>query len=171
MKNIWFGFWTGFDRIFSNPKEIHRVLIIIPLSILVSHALYIWQVLPIDYVFTTSDEVAIWLGCILSSFVLCWCFRSNEMSIDLFNRFMIVSALSGLFHRITFYAIELGDAYFVTLSILAFSLLGIWAVTGKNYREIKRLYIRPALHTISTVFIRHEKKDNIVAISDRAINE
>jgi hypothetical protein len=88
------------------------------------------------------------------------------MTIDLFNRFAIVSGLSGLFHRMIFYAIELGDPYFVTMSVISFIIFGLWAITGKNYRDFKDLYIRPALKFISKMFIRHEKKDNVHIIHD-----
>lgn len=173
MRNLWFDFWAGFDRIFSDPKEIHRVLVIIPLSMLVSHAIYVYASLVDNYVYTASDKVLIWLGSALSLFILCWCLRSNEMTIDLFNRFAIVSGLSGLFHRMIFYAIELGDPYFVTMAVISFLIFGLWAVTGKNYRDFKNTYIRPALKIISKIFIRNEKKANLYPINtrDSAINE
>ena len=166
IKDMWFNFWSGFDRVFNNPKKIHRVIVIAILATTISHVAYVFSLYPDDYIFTTSDKVSIWLGSMLSLFVLCWGFRANEMSIDLFNRFAIVSALCGLFHRMIFYAIELGDPYFVTISIICFIVFGIWAITGKNYSEVKNDYIRPALKFISRMFVRHEKKDNIHVISD-----
>jgi len=165
MKDIWFGFWSGFDRIFKNPSEIHRVLAIGLLSVSISHALYMYNLIE-NYLWVTSSYVSLWLGVAMGVFLVCWSFRSNEMSIDLFNRFIIVSGLFGLFHRMIFYSIELGDPYFVTMSIICFIVFGVWAVTGKNYAEIKTDYLRPGLKIISRMFFRHEKKDNIHVMPD-----
>ncbi len=165
MKNLWFAFWEEFDRIFNDPREIHRVVVIMLFAILMSHTAYMYFSIP-DIKWDTSAKLAATLGSAFSLFVLSWCFRSNEMSIDLFNRFIVVAGLSGLFHRMIFYAIELGDPYFVTMSVIAFIIFGIWAVTGKNYTEVKNDYIRPALKNIAKIFVRHEKKDNLHVIPD-----
>ena len=172
MKNLWFSFWAEFDRVFNNPREIHRVVVMMMLAIALSHSAYIYYSIP-EIIWDTSAKLAFFMGVAFSAFVLMWCFRSNEMTIDLFNRFAIVGGLSGLFHRMIFYAIELGDPYFVTMSVICFIIFGIWAITGKNYREFKSLYIRPALKAISHIFIRHERKDtrNVVEYRDRAHNE
>ena len=34
MKNLWFAFWEEFDRIFNDPREIHRVVVIMLFAIL-----------------------------------------------------------------------------------------------------------------------------------------
>ncbi|MCK5615501.1 hypothetical protein KAR91_77270 [Candidatus Pacearchaeota archaeon] len=172
MKNLWFNFWAEFDRVFNNPREIHRVIVIMLFAISLSHVIYIYYSIP-DIKWDTSAKLAVILGGCFSMFIMAWCFRSNEMTIDLFNRFAIVAGLSGLFHRIIFYAIVLGDPYFVTISIICFIVFGIWAITGKNYQEFKDLYVRPALKNISKIFIRHEKKDNTLSIHSgkSAVNE
>lgn len=172
MKNIWFAFWREFLLFFRNPREIHRVVLTVPLSGLLSHVIYMYNLLPPEYIFTTADITAIWLGVSLYIMTLMWCFLSNEMTIDLFNRFAIVASLTVLYHRVYFYTIDLGDPYYQALSTISFLVFVVWAITGKSYKDFKHLYIEPAVKKISGIFIKNEKKADIHVIHrDGAINE
>lgn len=173
MKNIWFNFWAELLLIFRNPREVHRVMAVAPLSVAISHAIYLYINVG-DYAYTSSDITAIISGVFGCSAWALWCFLSAEMTVHLFNRFAIVAALTVLYHQVTFYSISLGDTYPKVLSTIAYILLMIWAITGKNYRDFIKDHVQPKVNSISKLFIRYEKKNNIHVISnntDTAINE
>jgi hypothetical protein len=173
IKNIWFAFWSELLLIFRNPRDVHRVIITAPLAVVLSHAIYLYNLTP-ESVFNTADKTAIALGSFIYLMTVLWCLLSNPMNIHLFNRFSIVAALTVLYHQVFFYSVGLGDTYPKILSTIAYALLMIWAVTGKNYRDFIKDHVQPKVNSISKLFIRNEKKDNIRLMSDAkssAVNE
>lgn len=174
MKKAWFWFWAEFFLFFRNPREFHRVLVVITLTVISSHSIYMYNKIP-DLVWDTSTTTAFWLGAIGCLMLGCFAFLSNELTVDLFNRFAIVGALSVLEHCIIFYDDYLVSVptYFLSLAFVSFGILLIWAMTGKSYSDFKRLYIQPVVNRLSKIFVKNEKKPNIYPIDNRdsAINE
>ena len=139
-----------FCLIFSNPRDIHRVMMIIPLAALASHMLYLYAAIPAG-VPITRDEIisASLLGTIYIMWTS-WVFLSNKFDIELFMRFVWCALLSVLAHRLAVLEEPLGGWYVTTVSFMAIGMVMIFVVTGKTKNELK-IWFNVKLN---------EKKDN-----------
>lgn len=125
-----------FCLIFSNPRKIHRVIMIIPLAALASHMLYLYNAIP-KGVPITRDEIisAALLGTIYIMWTS-WVFLSNKFDIELFMRFIWCALLSILAHRLSVLEEPLGGWYVTAVSFLAIGMVMIFVITGKTKNEL-----------------------------------
>ena len=160
---------------FRDPREIHRVLLVIPLSALATHILFIYNSIPDTHLYTQPEQTAIALGVFVYTVLIGICFLSNEMTFDLLGRFSIICGWSVLGDMIVIGDEVFGNAslFFICFAFFGLSILLIWALTGLKYEHFKAKYIEPRLRKFDIKFGKNEKKSNVVAMSDRdnAINE
>ncbi len=127
-----------FELFFKDPRNIHRVLMVIPLSALASHLIYMYMKLPKGMPIASDTYVTIALGSILYIMWTCWVFMSNDLDIELAMRFLWCALLSIAGHRIGVYENETGGSlYFKVLSFAAIGTIMIFVVTGKTKNELK----------------------------------
>lgn len=130
--------WEGFKQIFRSPRDIHRVLAMIPLAALTSHLLYLYFMMPKGVPFKTDEIITIGLGVVIYIGWLSWIFLSNELDIELSMRFFWAAVLAGLGHRVGVFDNETGGSlYFKSVAYLAIATMMIFVITGKTKNELK----------------------------------
>jgi hypothetical protein len=124
--------WEEFKLIFRNPRQIHRVLAVIPLAALLSHALYLYAATPKGVPVNQDQIITMVLGAIS------WVFLSGDLDIELAMRFLWCSLLAILAHRVIVMDNEIGGSFYYRLvSLFAIGTLLLFVVTGKTKNELK----------------------------------
>lgn len=130
--------WEEFKRIFRNPRDIHRVMMVIPLAAMLSHIIYLYMSIPKGVPFTSDSIITASLGTFIYAVLVSWIFLSGNINIELFMRFFWTSLLAILAHRIGVMDNETGGSlYFKAVAYLAIGMAAIFAVTGKTKNELK----------------------------------
>jgi len=130
--------WDEFKLIFRNPRKIHRVLAVIPLAALLSHAIYLNEIMPKGVPIGRDYIITLVLGSILYFMTIAWVLLSNESDIELTMRFIWCAALSILGHRIAVMSGEVGGSwYFKVVAFFAIGTLLLFVITGKTKNELK----------------------------------
>ncbi len=122
-----------FLGVFRKPQDIHRVLIVIPLTLFVSHSIFLKNQAHISVIFyDLQRSEIIWLG--LQSFPLffaaCWAVFSSEFNLTLYIRQIIFVGWTCLLHRLSYGLEELGTPYLMTISFLALIFFLPYAFSG-----------------------------------------
>lgn len=121
-----------FVLIFKNPRELHRVLMVIPLAAALSHASYLYVKIPAGVPFTNDQVISIILGGFIYLTMWCFVFFSNPNDFKLFLRFVFCGALSALAHRLIVDVDKFGTWYYSAVSLAAIAFVLIFIVTGKT---------------------------------------
>lgn len=128
--------WAEFKLLFKDPRDIHRVLVIVPLAALASHVIYLYM--QVTAPFTQDELITVYLGATIYLMLLSWCFLSNPIHFDLFWRFLFTAGLAVLAHRIGVMANETGGSlYFKFFSFFSIGVMMVFSITGKNKNELK----------------------------------
>jgi hypothetical protein len=111
-----------FLRIFRDTQDAHRVLVVIPLTLFLSHSWFLKSAPQVSLVASriNPDEM-FWLILAGSGvlFVLCWAIFSSPFNPSLYVRQSIFIIWTGLAHR-WFYGLEIpGTPYLTAISLLA----------------------------------------------------
>jgi hypothetical protein len=133
MKSI----WDEFKLIFNNPRDIHRVLMVIPLAALLSHVVYMYFSLPKGVPIQGDVSLAILLCSVPALFLSAWVLLSNPLDIELSTRFLWSALLSAGAHRLYVGVEALGSPYLSAIGIAAIMMVMIFVVTGKTKNELK----------------------------------
>ena len=122
-----------FLGVFRKPSDLHRVLIVIPLALYVSHSLFMKNQAHIYVIFhKLHRSEIIWLG--LQSFPLlfaaCWAVFSSQFNLTLYIRQIVFVGWTCLLHRLSYGLEELGTPYLMTVSFAALIFFLPYAFTG-----------------------------------------
>ncbi len=158
--------WKEFKLVFKNPRHIHRVLAVVPLSAIISHFLYIYMKLPKGVPIKSDSIITVVLIGTIYFGTLAWVFLSNELDIELVWRFFWAAAFSILLHRIIVYDGETGGSlYYRVMAFLAFSTMLIFTVSGKTKNELKIML------NVKLNEGKHEQTTPLRSISSNADND
>ncbi len=136
-----------FLDIFRNTRDIHRVLVIIPLTWFISHSFYLKSRSLWANIFSSlSRDEAIWLGLcgFPALFVLCWAIFTSDFNMSLYMRQAIFAIWTGLLHRLGYGLEAIGTTYITTVSFLALTSYLPFAFWGLRpdqvFKKVKEGY-------------------------------
>ncbi len=164
-------------RIYRNPREIHRVLSVIPLSAFSSYSVYVYNLIPPDYALSVAETSTLYLALFIYTSSWMKILFSNEITFDLLGRFLIIGGWSVLGAMILIGNDVFGSASFFFLSFAFFglSVLLTWALFGLGYKDFKAKYITPKLIKLSKAYDliieKDEKKDKANIIHDSRFDD
>lgn len=140
-KTVQMNLVRRFLDIFRDTRNIHRVLITIPLTLLVSHSLYMKNHTPAAVIFyEIQRSEVIWLG-LAAFFVLfaaSWAVFSGPFSPALYIRQTVFMIWTGLLHRLGYGLETLGSTYFTVVSFIALTSFLPFAFTGLKTEQLFR---------------------------------
>ncbi len=131
----------GFLNIFRNPSDIHRVLMVIPLSALISHTIYLSDKASSWVVFNRGEYFLFGLVLLLFIFATLWAVFSCKFNFKLYVRQLIFILWVILFHRIAFGLESVGSMFFSILSFVALTGYVIFALTGLRLDQLIHLFV------------------------------
>jgi hypothetical protein len=142
-KTVQMNFVQRFLAVFRDTQDIHRVLIIIPLTLLVSHSLYLKIQSHMEVIFYTvqrSEIVWLILEVFLILFIACWAVFSSPFNPALYVRQTVFVIWTALLHRLGYGLETLGSTYFTLVSFIALTSFLPFAFTGLTITQLfKRL--------------------------------
>ncbi len=122
-----------FLSIFRDTQDIHRVLVIIPLVLLLSHGWFMQEAPQVSLVvarLSRDETILLSLVGFVVAFVFCWAVFSAPVNIFLYVRQAIVGAWALIIHRLLYGLTELGTADFYLLAFVSFASFLPFALTG-----------------------------------------
>lgn len=144
--------------VFRDTQDIHRVLIVIPLTLFVSHSYYLTQQPHVSVIFyKLQRSEVIWVGLIgfIFVFVAFWAVLSSPFHPALYVRQGVFVIWTGLLHRLLYGLEILGTTYFTVVSFIALTSFLPFAFTGlkidqlfarfKDEYKAKKAEKRPAI--------------------------
>lgn len=134
-KTIHTDFIQAILRVFRETQDKHRVMIMVPLTLLVSHSYYLSRQPHIAVILTQiSNSEGIWiiLASFVALFVFGWGILSSPFSPALYARQAIFIIWTGLLHRLSYGLETLGTPYFNVISFCALTYGLPFAFTGKG---------------------------------------
>lgn len=138
-KTVQMDLTRRFLAVFRDTQDIHRVLIIIPLTLLVSHSLYLKSqphVSVIFYKLQRSEGVWLALELFMILFVACWAIFSSPFNPSLYVRQAVFMIWTGLLHRLGYGLETLGTTYFTIVSFIALTSFLPFAFTGLKIEQL-----------------------------------
>jgi len=125
--------------VFRDTQDIHRVLIIIPLVLLISHSIYLKTQSHVEVIlYTLQSSEIFWL--VLAGFILlfvaCWAVFSTPFNPSLYVRQMIFAIWTALLHRLGYGLEILGSTYFTLVSFVALTSFLPFAFTGLKIEQL-----------------------------------
>ena len=132
-KTINADFAQAFLQIFRDTQDKHRVLIIVPLVLLLSHSYYMYMQPHISVIFyKIAQKEGIWLALagFTVLFVFFWAIFSSPFNPSLYVRQIIFAVWTGLLHRLGYGLETLGSTYITVVSFIFLTLPLIFAFTG-----------------------------------------
>jgi hypothetical protein len=140
-KTIQMNFVQRFLAVFRNTQDIHRVLIVIPLTLLISHSLYLQTRAHVEVIFyTIKNEEIFWLALegFIVLFVGCWAVFSSPFNPALYVRQGVFAIWTALLHRLGYGLESLGSTYFTVVSFIALTSFLPFAFTGLKNEQLFR---------------------------------
>jgi hypothetical protein len=132
-KIIQTNFIQRFLEIFRDTKDIHRVIVVVPLTLLISHSLYL-RGLPhmSDIFFKPARAEVIWFGlfCFPVAFGYLWAVFSSPLNPALYIRQTIFIIWTALLHRWSYGLETFGTPYATVISLLALTSYLPFALWG-----------------------------------------
>lgn len=143
MKTIETDLVQKFLEIFRRPQDIHRVLITIPITLFISHTLFLKNQPGTSVVFNNLQRPeVIWVGLMifLLLFVSCWAVFSSEFNPVLYTRQIVFIMWTCLVHRLSYGLETLGSPLLTWLSFGALVSFLPFAATGLRPDQIWTKY-------------------------------
>lgn len=131
----------GFFEVFRDTRDTHRVLIVIPLTLFISHSLYLQgqtYVSVIFYKIHRAELIWLILGAFIMLFVASWAVFSSSFNPALYIRQIIFVIWTGLLHRLSYGLESLGTTYFTIVSFIALTSFLPFAITGLKVEQLFR---------------------------------
>ena len=132
-------FVQAFLYIFRDTLDKHRMLVVIPLVLLISHSVYLANQPHLSVIFyrlTAAEELWLFLAGLLILFVFSWAVFSSPFSPALYVRQTVFIVWTGLLHRLAYGLETLGTTYITAVSFLALSSFLPFAFTGKTVPQL-----------------------------------
>lgn len=146
-KTIQMNIVRRFLAVFRETQDIHRVLIMIPLTMLVSHSYFLYQQpAMVALAYNISRSEALWLGLagFMVLFVGSWAIFSSEFHPALYVRQGVFIIWTGLLHRLTYGLETLGTTYFTVVSFIALTSFLPFAFTGLKIEQLFAEWMKQA---------------------------
>ena len=127
--------------LFRNPHDRHRVIMVMPLGAMLSHALFL--VLNSDGLPLKSEEiVSIVLVSILYTMILFWVIFSNDIHFRLAARLSLMAGYGALLHRTVLGVSNVTGVplYEMIFFMVLASIVAFFVVTGFSINEVKDRY-------------------------------
>lgn len=138
-KTIHTDFIQAILRVFRETEDKHRVLVMVPLTLLISHSYFMSMQPHIQVIFhNVSRSEGFWLALAGFSalFVFAWAVLSSPFNPALYVRQTIFIIWTGLLHRLGYGLETLGTMYITTVSFLALSSFLPFAFTGMTIPQL-----------------------------------
>lgn len=150
-------------RIFRNPRETTRVLLIAPVGAAFSHALYL-LFLPALEPFESYEIMSAALGVIFCAMMTLWVIFSNELTFRIVVRFVLIAMYGAFAHRMILGASKIGgmSSYEFVFFMLMASIVAFFVATGYTVNEVKE-----KIHEITA----EKPKASVLSIADRSTDE
>lgn len=140
-KTVQMNLVRRFLAIFRDTRDIHRALIVIPLTLLVSHSLFLKSqphIAVIFYRVQRNEVVWLTLQAFVILFIACWAVFSSPFNLSLYVRQTVFIIWTGLLHRLGYGLETLGSTYFTVVSFLALTSFLPFAFTGLKIEQLFR---------------------------------
>lgn len=124
-------FFQEIALMFSNPREVHRVIMCIPLAFAMSHVIYIYMKIPKGVPITNDQLIGAIVGGIIYLGAWFYIFLSDKFDFKLFLRFILAAALSVAAHRLVVRVESFGTAYLTAVSLMAIGFVLIFVISGR----------------------------------------
>lgn len=138
-KTINADFVQAFLRVFRETEDKHRVFIVIPAVLLISHSYYMFaNPLIRQLSYTISKDKIIWvvLAAFPILFMLSWAVFSSAFNPRLYVRQTVLIIWAALLHRLAYGLEVLGTTYFTVVSFIALTSFLPFAITGLKIEEL-----------------------------------
>lgn len=142
-KTVNADFVQAFLGIFRDTKDIHRVLVLIPLAALISHSVYLKSTPHISVLtYSVKRDELIWicLEVALILFVFSWAVFSSPFNPVLYGRQFIFGIWTVLSHRLLYGLESLGTPFFNTVSLIFLTGSLPFAFTGLRIDQLYKRY-------------------------------
>jgi hypothetical protein len=129
----------AFLKVFRDTQDKHRVLMIVPLTMLLSHSYYMFMQSHVAVLlYKIGEDEALWLGLagFIFLFVLAWAIFSSPFNPALYVRQIVFIIWTGLLHRLAYGLETLGTTYFTAVSFIALTSFLPFAFTGLKIEEL-----------------------------------
>jgi uncharacterized membrane protein YhhN len=127
-----------FLEIFRSPKDIHRVISALFLSVTFSHIYFIVIETPKSKAAVLSIEyVLLGLVCGIMTFQVFWTFLSSQLNLKLYIRQFVVIGWGILAHRLGYGVEELGSKFVTGMLLLGWSIWIPFALSGMRFDELQ----------------------------------
>lgn len=138
-KTIHTDFIQAILKIFRETEDKHRVLIMIPLTLLISHSYFMSMQPHVMVIFhSVSRSEGFWLALagFTALFVFAWAILSGPFNPALYVRQSVFIVWIGLLHRLAYGLESLGTMYITTVSFIALSSFLPFAFTGLTVPQL-----------------------------------
>ena len=138
-KSINADFVQAFLRVFRETEDKHRVFIIVPVVLLLSHSYYMMSNPLIRQLgYNLNKDRVLWL--VLAAFpvlfLLSWAVFSSAFNPRLYIRQIVLIIWSALLHRLCYGLEVMGTTYFTVVSFIALTSFLPFALTGMKIEEL-----------------------------------
>lgn len=128
-----------FLAVFRDTQDIHRVLVLIPLTLFVSHSYFLMNQPHTSVIFyRLQRSEIIWIALLgfIVLFVASWAIFSSPLNSALYVRQGVFIIWTGLLHRLAYGLETLGTTYFTVVSFIALTSFLPFAFTGFKIEQL-----------------------------------
>lgn len=125
--------------VFRDTQDKHRVAVIIPLTLLLSHSYYLYQqpaMIAISRSISRSEILWLGLAGFIVLFMASWAIFSSPFNVSLYVRQGVFVMWTGLVHRLSYGLEVLGTPYFNIIAFIALTSFLPFAFTGLKNGEL-----------------------------------
>lgn len=143
MKTIETDLVQKFLKIFTEPQDIHRVLIVIPITLFISHTVFLKNQPGLSVVTANLQRTEeIWIGLMgfLVLFISCWAVFSSAFNPVLYIRQIVFVMWTCLIHRLSYGLEVFGTPYLSWISFVALASFIPFACTGLRPDQLYEKY-------------------------------
>lgn len=137
------NFVQSFLKVFRETEDIHRVLVVIPLALFVSHSIFLKNQPGVSVMFyDLGRPEQIWVGLLgfVVFFVGSWAVFSSPFNPVLYIRQAVFIMWACLLHRLSYGLEVFGTPYLTTISVIALFSFIPFAFTGKRPDQLYEEY-------------------------------
>jgi len=143
MKTVETEFVQKFLGIFRQPQDIHRVLVVIPIVLFISHTIFLKNQPGLAVIannFQRPEEIWVGLMAFPVLFISCWAVFSSSFNPVLYLRQIVFIMWTCLIHRLSYGLEVFGTPYLTWISFAALVSFLPFACTGKRPDQLYEKY-------------------------------